>query len=784
MPSPRRSLVTRFLSLLAGLAMLGLVARTAVADAVSSESTRWQARAANVTILRDTWGIAHVFGKSDADAVFGLVYAQAEDDFNRVELNYVNALGRLAEIEGEKEIYRDLRMKLFIDPADLQAKYAQSPSWLRSLMDAFADGLNYFLATHPSVKPKLITHFEPWMALSFTEGSIGGDIESISLRGLEDFYGPRSSARSVLTGRAATPSYANATADEPLAAGRALSFVTPFLAADDFTPARRGAESPPYRDPAFAEPRGSNGFAIAPANTVNHHALLLLNPHTSFYFRPEIHAVSQEGLNAYGAVTWGQFFIYQGFNDRLGWMHTSGGGDVIDEYLETIVDKPDGPYYRYGSEERKVTSRQIALPFKQGAGVGSKTVTAYFTHHGPIIRATDGQWVSVRLMQEPVKALTQSYQRTKARNYADFYATMELRTNSSNNTVYADADGNIAYFHGDFIPIRDPQFDWKKPVDGSNPATDWKGLHDVKDIIHLFNPPNGWVYNTNNWPFTAAGPNSPKPSAYPAYMWSNPENPRGINAVRVLSGKKDFTLDRLIAAANDPRLSAFETLIPALVKAFDSLAASDPLKSRLADQMAVLRAWDCKYGVDSVATSLAVYWGDTLQRHVAEAARSKGVAALDYMETSTSAQEKLQALVQASDKIAQDFGQWRTPWGEINRFQRLTGNVEETYDDTKPSLPVGFTSSTWGSLAAFGISGTVNKTKHIYANRGNSFVAVVEFGPRIIARSVLAGGVSGDPASKHFNDQAELYSKGQFKDVWFYREDIEQHLERRYAPGK
>src|SRR5512142_782826 len=154
-----------------------------------SDIARWQAQARHVTIIRDDWGIAHVYGKSDADAVFGSEYAQAEDDFNRVETNYINAMGRLAETQGKSAIYQDLRMKLFIDPADLKQKYAESPAWLKKLMDAFADGLNYYLYMHPDVKPRVIQYFEPWMALSFTEGSIGGDIERVSLRELQAFYG-------------------------------------------------------------------------------------------------------------------------------------------------------------------------------------------------------------------------------------------------------------------------------------------------------------------------------------------------------------------------------------------------------------------------------------------------------------------------------------------------------------------------------------------------------------------------------------------------------------------
>lgn len=723
----RRFSPTRFLVLLS----------LCLAPALRADDlARWQQRAANVTILRDTWGIPHVYGKTDADAVFGLVYAQAEDDFNRIELNYVNALGRLAEVEGEKEIYRDLRMKLFIDPADLQAKYAESPAWLRALMDAFADGLNYYLHTHPAVKPKLLTRFEPWMALSFTEGSIGGDIESIDLADLAQFYG------------------------------------------------KTLAAPPPTKDisPAAAEPRGSNGFAIAPANSATGHALLLINPHTSFYFRPEVHAVSEEGLNAYGAVTWGQFFVYQGFNDRAGWMHTSGGGDVIDEYAETVSASGSGFSYRYGNETRPLTARKITLPYRSGATMAEKSITVYSSHHGPIVRAADGRWISVRLMQEPIKALTQSFLRTKARSYREFAEVMELRTNSSNNTVYADADGNIAYFHGNFMPVRDPRFDWTRPVDGSDPATEWRGLHAVKDTITLFNPPNGWIQNTNNWPFSAAGPCSPRPQDYPVYMSVNPENPRGIHAVRVLENRKDFTLESLIATAYDNRLTAFEPLLPLLLKAYDDTPGGDPLKIALADPIAALRAWDLRSSVDSVPTSLAVFWGQDLMNQSADAARKKGVSVYDFMAFETTPRQKLETLVRAVAKLQKDFGRWQTPWGEINRFQRLSGEVDAGFDDAKPSLPVGFTSALWGSLAAFGVT-TPTSTRKIYGTKGNSFVAVVEFGPRLRAKSVLAGGESGDPASPHFNDQAERYAKGQFKDVLFYREDIEQHLERKYHPG-
>lgn len=747
MPMPRSFTPVLFSSLFAVVAAPALAVAPARAPVDAAPATqafsaadvaRWKATAQRVTIMRDKWGIPHIFGQTDADTVFGMLYAQAEDDFNRVELNYINALGRLAEVEGEKEIWRDLRMKMYIQPADMQAKYAASPAWLKKLMNAYADGLNYYLHTHPEVKPKLLTRFEPWMALSFSEGSIGGDIESIDLKELERFYGKRPVVAQVDVGKGFDP-----------------------------------------------EPRGSNGFAIAPKRSANGHALLMINPHTSFYFRPEVHMVSEEGLNAYGAVTWGQFFIYQGFNDKLGWMHTSGGGDVIDEYLETVVERDGEFFYKYGKHEGRMRTAQINLPYKTANGaMASRTVTAYFTHHGPVVRQEGKQWVSVKMMDDPLNALTQSYTRTKARDYDAFYRAMQLRTNSSNNTVYADAQGNIAYFHGNFIPKRDPRFDWTKPVDGSNPATEWQGLHEIKETITLLNPASGYISNTNNWPCNAAGAgSSPKCANYPAYMWSLPENARGRNAERVFSAAKGLDIDGLIAASYDTRLAAFEPLVPAVVADHEALHESDPRKAVLLEQIAVLRDWNLRYAIDSVPTSLAVYWGQEMVAEHGARARAEGVPAVDYIANRLSPAERLDALVRASNKLQADFGNWRTPWGEINRFQRLSGDVDQQYDDGKPSIPVAFASANWGSLASFGMSARQN-TRRIYGDRGNSFVAAVEFGPRIKAKSILAGGQSGDPRSPHFNDQAAMYARGEFKDVLFYKEDIERNLERKYHPGQ
>ena len=710
-------------ALLASLT-LGLGTRLA---AQSDDLARWRRQAQDVTIIRDDWGIAHVYGKTDADAVFGAEYAQAEDDFNRVETNYINALGRLAEAEGAGKgvLYQDLRQKLFVDPDSLKARYRTSPAWLRRLMDAFADGLNFYLATHPDVKPRVITRFEPWMALSFTEGSIGGDIERIDLPALAAFYG------------------------------------------GDSAPVAPGSGDGPQDE------LGSNGIAIAPRLTHDHHALLWINPHTSFYFRSELQMVSDAGLDAYGAATWGQFFIYQGFNPTCGWMHTSSGVDNIDEFLETIVKRGGRYFYRHGARALPVATRTITVPFKTDTGMARKTFTAFYTAHGPVVRREGDRWVSVSLMQSPVNALIQSYARTKARDLPAFMKIMELHTNSSNNTIFADASGNIAYFHSNYIPRRDTSFDWTAPVDGSNPATDYHGVLAIDETPNAVNPASGWVYNSNNWPWSAAGPDSPRRAAFPRYVETGTEEtPRGLHALRLLTGANDWTMSSLTAAAFDSYLPAFERMLPSLLRAYDGLPAGDSLRPPLAEPIAALRAWDYRWGGASVPTSLAVFWGRQLLRRGGR---------VDHAEA-MSADALLGALVAATDTLAADFGTWRTPWGDINRFQRLDDQIVSHFDDGQPSIAVPFTASQWGSLAAFAARPYPN-TKQWYGTAGNSFVAVVEFGDSVRARAVTAGGESGHPGTPHFQDEVERYATGKLRDVYFYRAQLTGHIEREYHPG-
>ncbi len=729
----RVALILRKLVIAASLAALPAIS----AAAVPPELARWRGEAARVIITRDDWGIAHVRGRSDADAVFGAIYAQAEDDFPRIEANYLTALGRTAEAEGESAIWQDLRQRLYVDPVELQASYRASPAWLRQLMDAWADGLNYYLATHPAVRPKVLRRFEPWMALSFTEGSIGGDIERISLSELASFYGGAALARS-----------AEETGAQP------------------------------------REPRGSNGIALAPRLTRDGHALLLINPHTSFYFRSELQMTSDEGLNAYGASTWGQFFIYQGFNPRIGWMHTSSGVDSVDEFAETIVRRGDRLHYRYGKRLRPLVRREIAVAFRQTDGrLATRRFATWRSHHGPIVASRGGKWIAEALMWKPVPALKQSWLRTKTDDLASYLKVAARQANSSNATIVADSSGAIAYLHPQFVPLRDDRFDYTRAVDGSDPATDWRGLHPLATLPQAISPATGWVMNTNNWPWTAAGADSPRAKDFPRYMDSAGENARGVHALMLLQPARQVTPQRLMALAYDSYLPAFATLIPQLVAAFDGLPANDPQRARLAAPIDLLRHWDKRWSASSQATSLAVFWGDGLSREVGALAKAGRTNVPDYIATRVSPAAKLAALDAAVAALVRDFGSWRIAWGQINRFQRLDARIAPHFDDARPSTPVPFTSATWGSLASYGAR-PYSDTKRYYGTSGNSFVAVVEFGPTLRAWAVMAGGQSGNPASPHFDDQIDRYSTGKLRRVYFTPADLKGHVSRSYHPGR
>jgi acyl-homoserine-lactone acylase len=683
------------------------------------EINKYKAEAQRVIIIRDNWGIPHIYGKTDADAVFGLLYAQCEENFQKVEENNLEMLGRLSEINGKSKLYDDLQMRLIYDSKAAMNDYTKSPVWFKRLLDAAADGVNYFLYKHPEVKPAVLRRFEPWFALMRTNGSISA----------------------TQTG------------------GLTMQDMKALYKIDDASTLFNEKQIPFYEQTET----GSNGFAVAPSKTISKNAIIYINPHVTFYYRTEVQVASEEGLNAYGGVTWGTFFVFQGFNEHCGWMHTSSDADVADLFKEKIEKRGDSLFYLFDRKWLPVKNKQITISYKQDNAIKQQKFTVYATGHGPVMGIRNGDWLSLTENNRSLPALMQSWLRTKAKGFEDFKKVMDMRSNSSDNTVFADNKGNIAYWHGDFIPKRDKNLDWSQPVDGTTSATKWKGIHSLNEIVHVYNPASGWIQNCNSTPFTVSGSSSPKKENYPAYMAPDAENYRAINAERLLNEAKDLTIDKLIKEIGYSHyLSAFEVLLPPLFTAFDEIPANDSLKQILSEPISLLKSWNRNSSASSVATTLAIEW----------ASRTTG---------NVSSKEKLDLFFVTIKDLEKRFGSWKTAWGEINRYQRVGDG--EKFADNGPSLPVGLATSTWGSLPSF-VARRFADTNKRYGYNGNSFIACVEFGKKLKAKSIITGGQSFDPNSKHFTDQAQMFIDGDFKNVLFYKEDVLKHVERRYHPGE
>ncbi len=729
-----------------------------------AERQRCEAEARDVNIIQDKWGIPHIYGKTDADAVFGLMYAECREDFPRVEKNYLEMLGRQAEAYGESYLYNDIMMRLIYDSAQAVTDYQKCPEWMHRLLDAFADGVNFYLYKHPDVKPLVLHRFEPWYALMFTDGSVSAtSTGGVRMDEIRNFYSGNLNRVTDV--------------ERMILIDRGMK-----------VPGDGGGEM--IRDdsdevkPAGERETGSNGFALAGFRTASGNTELYINPHVPFYFRLEVQLVSDEGLNTYGAVTWGQFFIYQGFNAHCGWMHTSSLADVADVYEEKVQRQGDGWIYSYDGGTRPVQSKPFTVYYKRNDSLLAMPVNGYHTHHGPVLASRDGKWLSLRENNRSLNALLEAWLITKANTFDEYKKAMDLRANTTNNTVYADDQGNIAYWHGNFMPRRDTSFDWSLPVDGTIAATEWKGVHELDEIVHSYNPATGWIQNCNSTPYSLSGGSSPLPGKYPAYMAPDGENFRALNAARMLAGANDFTLDSLIAKGYDHYLMAFDLLLPALYDAFAS--APDSTRKALQEPVALLQKWDRRSAIHSVATTLAVEWGTRILRYAPRPATAEAAsnavgmtqAALDH---STAAQKTGELAAVLAD-LRRRYGNWKIEWGNICRYQRLTGKIVETYDDKKPSLAAGLVPSTFGALPSF-VSRVMPGTSKRYGVSGNSFIAAVEFGKRVVARTIVTGGESSDPASPHFTDQAAMYLTGQFKEVLFYPEDVQAGAAATYHPG-
>jgi acyl-homoserine-lactone acylase len=702
--------------------------------------------AKSVTIYRDTWGVPHIYGPTDYSVMFGFVYTQAEDNFWQIEDSYIQALGRASEVYGQKSLAADITNRALEIGSTSQADYAKLSGSMKEICQATADGLNYFLEKNPQVKPRLITRFEPWHLLAF------GRFAQYQL-----FIYKRNGLKDAETLAAIPEVKANGT--------------TGYL----HIPTNDRVEAGMGDDVI-----GSNMWALSPSKSASGHAMLFINPHQPF-FGPgqwiEGHLHSDSGWNLSGATFPGSPFPSLGHNEYLGWSHTVNEPDITDLWEEKFDDPKNPLNYKYGNGYRTATAWTDTIKIKTDKGVETKSFTFRKTHHGPIVAIRDGKPLAIRMAKfEDYSVLEQRYQMGKARNFKEFKAAMSRLAMPMFNTMYADRDGNIWYLYNGAVPKRDTKYDWTKPVDGSDPGTEWKGYHSIKELPQVFNPAAGWTQNCNATPFLATAEGSkdnPALQGFPGYMISEKDNGRSRISRRVLSERAKFTFDDLAKAAFDTRCIEAETLIPKVAAEWEKLKASDPAKAeKTAEAIQLLKAWNGVSSFDSEAMPLFALWSYTRSLQQAQSM----VKDNPYPE--------LAILEYSMGEIAKAWGTWKVKWGEFARIERVhTSGELEPFSDEKYSLPVAGGPGTAGIVFNF-YPTPAKGQKRRYGVAGHSYVSVVEFGQQPRALSLLQFGQTADPNSKHYFDQAELYSKMQFKPGWFTLEEIKANLESSYHPGE
>lgn len=759
---PRRNLSLSLLCCTV-ISLVGLsLCNSSPAYADKGIDARMTKMASTVTIHRDSFGVPHVYGPTDASCIFGFIYAQAEDYFWQIEDNYLRALGRASEVYGEKSLADDLLNHALELTTISQKEYEQASPKMKEFCQALADGLNYYLATHPDVKPRLITHFEPWHPLAFRRFALYQMF----------IYGKSGLAASDML--QAAKEVTEKKADNIKISSDMLALIQQ----------NEGEAN------LHAQHVGSNMWAVRPDKSASGKAMLFINPHQPF-FGPgqwyEGHLVSGEGWNLLGACFFGSPCPTIGYNGHIAWSHTVNQPDIVDTYTVNY-DEKNPEQYRFGNATRPVTTWSDSVTVKTDNGPMTRVFKFSKTHQGPIVAVRNKVPLAIRLAKfESGGGLEEWYNMGKCKSVAEFKAAMKPCEIPMFNAMVADTAGNIFYVYNGAVPKRSTKFDWSKPVDGSNPETDWQGYHTFEELPQMENPKCGFMQNCNQQPLTTTPiaselkpgevEENPKSGDFPSYMITEKERDNGRAQIsrRILHTTEKFDFDSWAKAGFNTKILIAEKQIPEVVKEWEALAKSEPERAaKLKDAMEMMRGWDCVSTVDSVPMTIFTLTYDKIMQMVGKR---------DLLNA-----PRIRAMEATLADLEKNHGSWKVAWGEINRLQRIHGsqielNGKGAFSDDQPSLPVAGCPGPLGVVFNFYTLPQEGR-KRRYGVAGSSYVGVVELADKAKAKTVLQFGQSGDPASPHWFDQAPIYAKGEFKPSWYYKGDVEANSKRSYHPGE
>lgn len=691
--------------------------------------------ARGVTIYRDAYGVPHIHGKTDEHVVFGNAYAQAEDNFWQIEDTYILSLGRYSEVHGFRGLNSDTLNRAFEVVPQSRAAFDRLEPRLQRICAAYTLGLNYYLATHPGTKPRLITHFEPWHVAAYGRHIL-----------LELCY-------------------------------RYTRLTHSFL---------------PRSHETIWSNAGSNGWAIAPTRTKSGHAMLFVNPHLpwfGFSQMHEAHLVSDEGWAFSGATMFGNCVPTLGHNEHLGWTFTVNEPDIADVWRVTFDDPANPLRYRYGDGYREATEWTSTIKVRSGKDSWNREVKLRKTHFGPIVAKEDNQhFLAARISGLDSMMLRQQLELVKAKNFDQFKQGLGQQQFPIMNVIYADQTGNIFHLYNGMVPRRDPQFDWSKPVDGSDPRTEWNGIHSLDEMPQLLNPQDGYVQNCNSSPFTTCVTGNCDAAKYPPYMVEDrdDDNRRAKISRQLLGEMKSVTFEQVEQAAFDTTVYWAQDRLPSFGRRFEELRKTDAeLAAQVEPYLRHLLDWDCRISAGSTQATLCEAWYEELygMDYPAETLLPRFVK---------DPNQEFQALITAARKLKSSHGDWRVAWGDLFRIQRRPNMVdlhELSFDDKLPSLPslggpgpLGIVFTQYSSpTIKIPFVMTINKR---YGLVGASYIAVYEFGPKVRGASALNYGESGDPNSPHYFDQARLLSERKLKVELFDWADVLAGAKTVYHPGE
>jgi acyl-homoserine-lactone acylase len=694
-----------------------------------------------VTIYRDSFGLAHVIGEDDESTIFGFGYVQAEDYFWQVEDAYILALGRYSEAHGPQGINSDLLNRAFEIVPRSKRDFEALDDASRRLYAAFVGGINLYLKTHPEVRPRLIDKFEPWHVLAY--------YRQLALE---------------------------------------LCFRSTGLG-EDFLP---------RRNPQIWTATGSNGWAIGGARTESKHPMLMAGPHMPWFGFSQLmesHLASKGGFdgqawNFTGAGFYGSPMPAMGHNDRLGWTLVTNAPDIADLWRVEFSNSEQPLAYRYDGNWRLAEEWSETIRVRQGRGTDDRRHVFRKTHHGPIVkRENDTQMLAAQIagLFEAVP-MRQALRMVKARNLEEFRTSLAPMQMLFMNLVYADCDGNLWYLYNGRVPRRNPKFDWSAPVDGSDPASEWLGVHELDELPQVLNPAAGFIQNCNSTPFMVTDGANPRPEGFPPYMIGDGEvrNRRSLRSLEMLRAMQQTSFDQWQKAAFDTEVYWARHELPEFAKALEQLQSEDP---RAAEQIKPyldhLLAWDGRITAASTQATLCHAWYELLH-----GGGYPGEALRPQFRGAPAAQ--LRALVSAAEGLVDLHGRWQIPYGELYRTQRrsaVADLVDVRFSDAGDSVPsigghgpmgVAFTQYYSPSM----VVPLVISQRRRYGLVGASYMAAWEFPPEgVRGVSVVPYGVSGDPASPHYFDQAELMSEQRMKPEHFTERQIKRESVKCYRPG-